>query len=55
MYVIKKQVTDGRRSSEPTFTPAALTSFGELGPGCALVQQQWLAMRLKAYHETQGS
>ena len=26
----------------------AVTSFGELGPGCA-VMQEWLAMRLKAY------
>ena len=36
MYVIQKQVLDGRRRKAPTFTPAALTSFGELGPGCAL-------------------
>jgi len=34
LYVIKKQVLDGRRQREPRFTPAAVTTFGELGPGC---------------------
>ena len=53
MYVIKKQVLDGRRSKAPVFTPVALTSFGELGSGCAVVQE-WLALRLKAYHVAQG-
>ena len=53
MYVIKKQVLDGRRRKAQKFTPAALTSFGELGPGCALIQE-WLAMRLKAHHVAQG-
>jgi hypothetical protein len=32
LYVIKKQVLDGRRQREPRFTPAAVTTFGELGP-----------------------
>ena len=48
LYVIKKQVLDGRRRKEPKFTPAAVTTFGELGPGCTVVQE-WLAMRLKAH------
>ena len=39
MYVIKKQVIDKRRSREPQFTPAVATSFGELGPGCTVVQE----------------
>ena len=52
MYVIKKQVIDKRRSREPQFTPAVATSFGELGPGCTLVQE-WLAMRYKAHLKTQ--
>ena len=47
IYVIKKQVVDGRRRKEPQFTPAATTS-GELGPGCVVVQE-WLAMRYKAH------
>ena len=54
IYVLKKQVMDGRRHKEPVFTPMAVTSFGELGPGCAVVQE-WLAMRLKAYHTAAGS
>ena len=49
MYVIKKQVLNKRRHKAPVFTPAALISFGELGQGCALIQE-WLAMRLKAHH-----
>ena len=53
-YVITKQILDGRRRKEPVFTPAAITSFGELGPGCAVVQE-WLAMRLKAHHVAQGA
>ena len=32
----------------PIFTPAAVTTFGELGPGWTVVQE-WLAMRLKAH------
>ena len=35
----KKQVLDGRRRKEPKFTPAAVTTFGELGPGCSVVQE----------------
>ncbi len=31
LYVIKKQVLDGRRQREPRFTPAAVTTFGEFG------------------------
>ena len=34
-------------------TPAAVTTFGELGPGCTVVQE-WLAMRLKAHHTNAG-
>ena len=45
---MRKQVVDGRRRKEPQFTPAAVTTFGELGPGCSVVQE-WLAMRLKAH------
>ena len=52
LYVIKKQVLDKRRTREPKFTPAVATSFGELGPGCTVVQE-WLAMRYKAYLQTQ--
>ena len=48
LYVIKKQVVDKRRHKEPVFTPATVTRFGELGPGCTMVQE-WLAMRLKAH------
>ena len=33
---------------EPIVEPMAVTTFGELGPGCTLVQE-WLAMRLKAH------
>jgi hypothetical protein len=47
LYVIKKQVLDGRRQREPKFTPAVLTTFGERGPGVVLIQE-WLAMRYKA-------
>ena len=54
IYVLKKQLLDGRRLKEPVFTPMAVTSFGELGPGCAVVQE-WLAMRLKAHHTAAGS
>ena len=32
----------------PIFTPAAVTTFGELGPGWTVVQE-WLAMCLKAH------
>ena len=49
IYVLKKQVMDGRRHKEPVFTPMAVTSFGEPGPGCAVVQER-LVIRLKAYH-----
>ena len=45
---MQKQVLDGRRRKEPKFTPATVTTFGKLGPGCAVVQE-WLAMRLKAH------
>ena len=48
LYIIKKQVMDGRRRREPAYATAAVTSFGELGPGCAKVQE-WLAMRYKAH------
>ena len=48
LYVMRKQVLDGRRRKEPKFTPAVVTTFGELGPGCVVVQE-WLAMRLKAH------
>jgi len=48
LYVIKKQVLDQRRTKEPQFTPAAVTTFGELGEGCVMVQE-WLAMRCKAH------
>ena len=47
-HQLQKQVLDGRRRKEPKFTPAAVTTFGELGPGCTVVQE-WLAMRLKAH------
>ena len=53
LYVLKKQVMDARRRKEPVFTPMAVTSFGELGPGCAVVQE-WLAMRLRAHHAASG-
>ena len=53
LYVIKKQVIDGRRFKEPVFTPATITTFGELGPGCVVVQE-WLAMRHKADLRAQG-
>ena len=53
LYVIKKQVLDGRRQREPRFTPAAITTFGELGPGCTVVQE-WLALRLKRHLESVG-
>ena len=48
LYVIKKQVLDQRRTKEPQFTPAAVTTFGELSEGCVMVQE-WLAMRYKAH------
>ena len=48
-----KQVLDRRRQNTPVFTPAAVTSFGELGPGCTVVQE-WLAVRLKAHHVAAG-
>ena len=48
VYILKKQVVDGRRSKEPIVEPMAVTTFGEMGPGCTLVQE-WLAMRLKAH------
>ncbi len=51
LYVIKKQVLDGRRQREPRFAPAAVTTFGELGPGCTVVQE-WLAGRLKRHLES---
>ena len=44
---------DKRRRKEPVLTPAAVTTFGELGPGCTVVQE-WLAMRLKAHHTNAG-
>jgi hypothetical protein len=47
LYVIKKQVLDGRRQKEPFFTPAVLTTAGERGPGNTVIQE-WLAMRYKA-------
>ena len=53
IYVLKKQLMDGRRL-KAVFTPMAVTSFGELRPGCAVVQE-WLAMRLKAHHTAAGS
>ena len=53
LYVIKKQVLDMRRHKEPIFTPATVTTFGELGPGCTMVQE-WLAMRLKTHLTTAG-
>ena len=53
LYVLRKQVVDGRRRKEPKFTPAAVTTFGELGPGCTVVQE-WLAMRLKAHLASLG-
>ena len=53
LYVIKKQVIDGRRRKEPVFTPATITTFGELGPGCVVVQE-WLAMRFKAATQAMG-
>ena len=53
LYVIKKQVLDGRRQREPKFTPAAVTTFGELGPGCTVVQE-WLAERLRRHLENEG-
>ena len=46
-------MVDGRRRKEPQFTPAVVTTFGELGPGCAVVQE-WLAMRLKAHLTSLG-
>ena len=36
------------QKKEPLVEPMAVTTFGELGPGCTLVQE-WLAMRLKAH------
>jgi hypothetical protein len=53
LYVIKKQVIDGRRRKEPQFSPLVMTTFGELGPGCA-VAQEWLAMRYRASLEQAG-
>ena len=53
LYVIKKQVIDGRRRKEPVFTPATITTFGELGPGCVVVQE-WLARRFKAATQAMG-
>ena len=53
LYVMRKQLVDGRRPKEPKFTPAAATTFGELGPGCVVVQE-WLATRLKAFHTSMG-
>ena len=53
MYVIKKQVVDKRHHKEPVFTPATVTTFGELGPGCTMVQE-WLAMRLKEHLTMMG-
>ena len=47
LYVIRKQVLDGRRQKEPVFTPAVLTTAGERGPGNTVIQE-WLAMRYKA-------
>ena len=44
---------DGRRQREPRFTPAAVTTFGELGPGCTVVQE-WLAGRLKRHPQNVG-
>ena len=54
IYVIKKQVADGRRSREPVYATAAVTTFGELGAGCTKVQE-WLAMRYKAHLSGFGS
>ena len=54
VYVLKKQLLDRRRHKEAVFTPMVVTSFGELGPGCALVQE-WLAMRLKSHVAASGS
>jgi len=48
MHVVKKQMLDGRRLYEPKFTAVEVTTFGELGPGCAVVQE-WLAMRYHAH------
>ena len=48
LYIIKKQVADGRRSREPAYATAAVTTFGELGADCAKVQE-WIAMRYKAH------
>ena len=48
LYIIKKQVADGRRSREPVYATAAVTTFGELGADCAKVQE-WIAMRYKAH------
>ena len=45
---------DKRRTREPKSTPAVATSFGELGPGYTVVQE-WLAMRYKAYLQTQSA
>ena len=53
LYIIKKQVLDGRRMREPVYATAAVTSFGELGPGCTKVQE-WLATRYKAHLLTLG-
>ena len=53
LCVIKKQVADKRRHKEPVFTPAVVTTFGELGPGCTMVQE-WLAMRLKEHLTMMG-
>ena len=39
LYVIKKQVLDQRRAKEPQLTPTAVTTFGELGEGCVMVQE----------------
>ena len=33
VYILKKQVVDGRRSKEPIVEPMAITTFGKLGPG----------------------
>ena len=53
LYVIKKQVADGRRTREPVYATAAVTTFGELGAGCTKVQE-WLAMRYKAHLSGSG-
>ena len=41
LYVMRKQVLDGRRRKVPIFTPAAVTTFGELGPGWSHTRSDW--------------